>query len=197
MNLTELTTPSVASYPLAAFKDHLHLGSGFIDDGAQDALLEAYLGTAIATIEGRTGKVLLERDYSWEITTWYATNRQGLPVSPVSAVSSVALVAMDGTETIIDPAKYALRKDDFRPELIANCLPHIPANSTVRIVFTAGYGAAWSDVPVDIAHAVMILAAGFYANRGDCAESGEAAMPFGVQAILERYRSVRLMGDSL
>lgn len=118
-------------------------------------------------------------------------------MSPVSAITSVSLVAFDGVEAIVDAASYALRKDDFRPELIADCLPFIPSSSTARIVFTAGYGPSWDDIPADLAHAVMLLTAALYANRGDCAGSGEAGLPFGVQMILERYRPVRLMGDRL
>ncbi len=195
MNLTELTTPAPASYPLDVLKDHLRI-SGLTDDGSQDALMEGYLGTAISMVEGRTGKVLLEKTYAWEITRWHSSNRQGLPVAPVTVVTEVALVAFDGTETVVDPARYALRKDDFRPELIASCLPTIPHDGRVRLEFTAGYGATWSDIPHDLAQAVILMASHLYGNSGECGDdAGE--LPIGVTMIMERYRTTRLMGDTL
>ena len=50
MMLTEQTTVSGAALPLQALKDHLRLGSGFADDGMQDALVESYLRAAMAVI---------------------------------------------------------------------------------------------------------------------------------------------------
>ncbi|MHA3914576.1 head-tail connector protein [Halovulum sp. GXIMD14793] len=195
MNLTELTTPAAASYPLGHLKDHLRL-SGLSDDGSQDALLEGYLATAISMVEARTGKVLLDKNYVWEITRWHSDMRQGLPVVPVTAITQVALVDLGGVETVIDPARYALRKDGFRPELTSPCLPVIPGNGSARIAFVAGYGPNWTDVPHDLAQAVVLLASYLYGNRGECGAEARA-LPIGVTMILERYRTTRLVGDSL
>lgn len=196
MNLIELTTPLSAAIPIGDFTDHLKLGSGFADDGSQDSLLEGYLRAAISAIEGRTGKVLLQKDYSWELTRWYAPGRQGLPVGPVSGVSAVTLVTAGGADTVVDPAAYTLRKDLFRPELSAGALPSIPTNGMVRIDFTAGFGPAWSDVPPDLAQAVFLLAASNYEARSEAHGAG-GTMPFGVLALIERYKTVRLLGDLL
>ncbi len=195
MNLTEQTTPSVAAYPVRALADHLRLGTGFADDGAQDALLEAYLGAAMACVEARTGKVILEREYLWEISRWHSGDRQGLPVAPVSAVSRVALVDAEGAETVLAPARYRLRPDNFRPELVANVLPAIPHNGTVRITFTAGFGPVWEDAPADIRQAVLMLAAHYFEYRS--LEGGGPELPFGVTALLGRFQTLRLSGDRL
>jgi uncharacterized phiE125 gp8 family phage protein len=55
----------------------------------------------------------------------------------------------------------------------------------------AGYGAAWSDLPADLAQAVLMLAAHYYEYRHDTALSG-GCMPFGVTSLLERYRPLRI-----
>ena len=196
MNLTESTTPPTAAYPVRAFADHLRLGTGFADDGSQDALLEAYLGAAMAAIEARTGKVILEREYVWEISRWNSGTCQGLPVSPVTAVTSVTLVAFDGTETVVPASSYTLRPDSLRPEIVAGALPVIPHNGTVRIVFTAGFGPVWEDAPADLRQAVLMLAAHYYEHR-DLAGEGAGEMPFGVQALIQRFQPVRLSGDRL
>ena len=41
--------------PIQEFKDHLRLGSGFADDGVQDALAVAYLRAALAAHHGEVG----------------------------------------------------------------------------------------------------------------------------------------------
>lgn len=50
MMLSEVTAVPLAALPVAEFKDHLRLGTGFADDGAQDALVEGYLRAAIAAV---------------------------------------------------------------------------------------------------------------------------------------------------
>ena len=65
MMLVEETTVPVSALPVAQFKDHLRLGSGFSDDGIQDAMLESYLRASMAAIEARPGKILIEREFSW------------------------------------------------------------------------------------------------------------------------------------
>lgn len=196
MNLVELTAVAAAALPIAEFRDHLRLGSGFADDGGQDGILEAYLRAAIASIEGRTGKVLLARDFSWDLTRWFACDRQGLPVAPVSALLSLTQVAFDGTETALDLSDVQLREDLFRPQIVARALPSIPTDGVIRITFTAGFGASWSAVPADLAQAVFLLAAGNYEARAGEFGSG-ATLPFGVLSLIERYKTVRLTGDSL
>ena len=196
MNLTELTTTPVAAMPVRAFADHLRLGTGFADEGAQDGVLEGYLRAAIAAVEGRTGKVLLARDFEWELTRWYAPDRQGLPVGPVSAVSAVTMIGADGAETAVAADRWRLRPDLYRPEIVARPLPTIPSGGWVRISFTAGFGAGWSEVPADLRQAVFMLAAENYEARAELHGRG-ATMPFSVLGLIERYRTVRLLGDVL
>ena len=70
MILTQITTIPPAHLPVAAFKDHLRLGSGFSDDSLQDGVLQTYLRAAIAAIEGRTGVIIPRRDFLWSLTRW-------------------------------------------------------------------------------------------------------------------------------
>ena len=81
MMLSELSPVAQAALPVQAFKDHLRLGTGFADDGAEDALAEAYLRAALAAIEARTGKAILARDCRLELTDWRDDWAQALPVA--------------------------------------------------------------------------------------------------------------------
>lgn len=193
MLLTELTTVPTAALPIDGFKDHLRLGSGFTDDGLQDDILDGFLRAAIAAIEARTGKILVERDFSWTLTAWRDDLRQPLPLAPVNDILQVVLTTRVGDDVLIPADRYGLERDDQRPALVssASCLPTIPPGGSIRIELRAGFGAVWSEVPADLRQAVMMLAAHFYEFRHETALNGDT-MPFGVSALIERYRTVRL-----
>ena len=190
MMLEELTAVATANLPVRAFAEHLKLGSGFADDGEQDAVLEVCLRSAMAAIEVRIGKALMTRSFRWELTRWVVSGEQGLPVAPVVNVNSVILVDRSGGETVVDAASYVLERDSQRPRIVGN-LPSIPDGGHVVLSFDAGFG-GWDDVPADLRQAVLLQAASFYENR--VGEGRVNGMPFGVSALIEAYRSIRIGG---
>lgn len=195
MMLTEMTTVAALALPVQALKDHLRLGSGFTEDGLQDGLIEAYLRAAIAVVEGRIGKVLLQKRFKLVLEDWRSADEQALPVAPVSAVVSASVVDASGVALVLDAARYRLVQDIHRPKMAAVgvLLPTVPTDGRAEVVFDAGFGATWAAVPVDLAQAVLLLAAEYYETRqpGDAGASG---LPFPVQALIERWRTVRLLG---
>lgn len=194
MMLNEVTAVPETALPLAEFRDHLRLGTGFADLGAEDAALLSYLRAAIAAIEGRTAKALISRGFRLALTGWRWGDMQTLPIAPVSAVTALRLVDAAGAETPV-AAGWRLVPDMARPriEALGAALPAIPGGGRVEIDFTAGFGASWSALPVDLAQAVFLLAAQYYELRHDGAAEG-GAMPFGVMALIERWRTVRVLG---
>ena len=195
MMLTEQTGVPTLALPVQEFKDHLRLGTGFADDGVQDALAEGYLRAAIAAIEGRIGKMLISRDFLLSLSEWRTDDAQAFPVAPVSAIGGVNVLDRDGLATLIAAARYRLQRDTQRPKIVAagGSLPGIPTGGTVEIAFTAGFGPAWINVPVDLAQAVFLLAAQFHENRHEAGDRA-SALPFGVMALIERWRTVRVLG---
>ena len=192
MILIELTTIPQGTLPVAALRDHLRLGTGFADDALQDVLLEGFLGAALAAIEARTGKILIQRNFGWTLTAWRNAERQPLPLAPVTAIIGLFDVDAQGGETAVTQG-WQLEMDDQRPALVAtgSCLPTIHSGHSLRIEMQAGYGPGWTDLPADLRQAVMMLAADFYEHRSGGA-TGEQAIPFGVLSLIERYRTVRL-----
>ncbi|MDM7931179.1 head-tail connector protein [Tabrizicola sp.] len=195
MMLTEETPVLVAALPLAELKDHLRLGSGFTDDGLQDGLIESYLRAALAAIEGRIGKVLFRRRFHWVLECWRDQDEQALPVAPVAGVLSLTLVDADGTEALVPDTTYRLIPDLHRPRIGSKSatLPSIPTNGLVKVVFDAGFGPGWTDVPVDLRQAVLLLASEYYEHRHEGGEQS-AGLPFGVVTLIERWRTVRILG---
>ena len=159
MMLTEETPVPSLALPVEEMKDHLRMGSGFADDGLQDGLIETYLRAAMAAIEGRIGKMLFQRPFLWVLDCWRDGDEQALPVAPVSAISSVTLVDAAGGEVVVPASAYRLIPDLHRPRLAGKgtMLPTIPNDGLVKVVFLAGFGAAWADMPVDLRQAVLIF----------------------------------------
>jgi uncharacterized phiE125 gp8 family phage protein len=194
MMLTEETPVPQAALPVEEMKDHLRMGSGFADDGLQDGLIETCLRASLAAIEGRIGKMLFQRRFLWVLDCW-RDDEQALPVAPVSSLVSVTLVDAVGGEVAVVPAAYRLVKDLHRPRLAGKggSLPTIPGEGVARVVFDAGFGAAWTDIPVDLRQAVLLLAGEYYEHRHD--DGAQAAgLPFGVVTLIERWRTVRILG---
>lgn len=195
MMLMEETEVAQAALPLAAFRAHLRQGTGFAEDGLQDVVLESFLRAAMSAIEARTGKILLKRDFRLTLASWRDATGQAMPVAPVDAVTGVAVLDRDGVERVVDPALYRLERDSQRPRLVpvAALLPVVPQGGSVVIAFQAGMGADFDALPADMRQAVMLLAAHYYEYRDETGLSA-GCMPFGVTSLIERYRTVRLLG---
>ena len=198
MILTEVSAPPAAAVPVRAFAAHLALGSGFADDGAQDAVLELYLRAAMAAIEARLGRALLARDFAWSVGCWREEASQTLPIGPVRSVESVTLVAADGAEAAVDPEGWSVRARQPAAAARRALRAEPAADSALRAgrdpLRSAGFGETWDEVPADLRQAVFLLAAHFYENRS---ESGAVAgsMPFGVLVLIEAYRTARIGGS--
>lgn len=193
--LVEQGAVPLAALPVAQFRDHLRLGTGFADGGLQDGLLESYLRAAIAAVEGRIGKALVTRRFLWETAAWSGRPSQALPLAPVSAVIEVALVDAAGARTVLSPSLWRLRRDAHRPKLepVSGFFPPVPPGGMAEVVFDAGFGPQWGAVPSDLSQAVLLLAAEFYERRHDGNE-GWTALPALVQSLISRWRTVRVLG---
>ncbi|SIQ04760.1 phage conserved hypothetical protein, phiE125 gp8 family [Paracoccus thiocyanatus] len=200
MMLVEVTAPAAAALPVAVLRDHLRLGTGFgmpgdgAGDGAETAALAGFLRAAIATVEARTGKVLLARRFRLRLEAWRDPQGQPLPLAPVEAVETVEIADAAGAVAVVDPAAWRLVADMQRPVLapVGTVLPAVPQGGFAEINFRAGFGAEWAQVPADLAQAVLLLAARYHEDRSF--EGSAGALPFGVGALIERWRSVRVLG---
>lgn len=195
MMLTEVTAVPGAALPVEALKDHLRMGSGFVLPAGQEDLLAGYLRAAMAAIEGRIAKALIERRFRWELEAWRDPAEVALPLAPVGGIVSVTLVdAADGM-VVLPGAAWRLVRDLHRPRLsgAAGALPMVPTGGKAVVEFDAGFGPVWADVPADLQQAVLLLAAEFYEHRHDDGTSG-AGLPFGVVTLIERWRQVRVLG---
>ena len=198
MMLIEQTTVPTLALPVQALKNHLRLGTGFADDGMQDGLIESYLRAAMAAIEGRIGKVLIAWAFKWTLEDCRSGGEQALPVAPVASITALTLLDRDGNGEVVLATQYRLVQDTHRPKLQASglILPQVPMGGRVEIEFIAGFGATWGEVPADLAQAVLMLAAEYYERRHEGGMRSDAGLPFGVVTLIERWRTVRVLGGA-
>lgn len=198
MMLIEQSAVPEAALPVAAFRAHLRLGTGFADDAVQDGLIVPLLRAAMAAIEGRTGKALLARRFVWTLSAWRDADRQALPVAPVRQIVRLSLMDRSGAERVIEEGAYRLERDAHRPHLASarGALPLIPLGGRAEVLLEAGFGAEWEAVPADLAQAVFLLAAQYHEHRHE-AGSADGGMPFGVAGLIERWRTVRILGGGM
>jgi len=183
MVLIEETAVPEAALPLDEFRAHLRMGTGFADDDLQDGVLENYLRAAISSIEARTGKILIERNFSWSLGEWRCAEGQALPVAPVKSLTRLVLRDRAEGEEEIDPGQYWLDADTQRPAIrpADGVLPAIHLGGVAEISFTAGFADEWAELPSDLGQAVLLLAAHYYENRHETV-SESTGMPFGVSS---------------
>lgn len=195
MMLTEETSVLISALPVQALKDHLRLGTGFSDGNMQDGLIESYLRAALSAIEGRTGKAILQRRFKLVLQDWRDGSEQALPVAPVVSIAAVTLYSVTGVATVLSASSYRLIADTHRPKLAAvgYLLPMVPTDGRIEVLFDAGFGAVWSGVPPDLRQAVFLLAGQYYEQRNDFT-GAPIGLPYPVQALIERWRTVRVLG---
>lgn len=190
MDQTELP---VSALPMAEFRAHLRLGTGFAEDSLQDVVLESFLRAALAAVEARCGKVLIARVVTWRLQEWRNQQSEVLPLAPVTSVEAVRLLDVEGLPSEVAASRYRLEMDAHFPKLRASgaCLPAPVLGGQVEIVASVGFAAQWSGVPADLQQAVMMLAAHYYEYRNETTlDTG--CMPFGVSSLIARYRPVRI-----
>ena len=193
MILTETSPAAVNPVPLDEFAAHLRLAQGFADDAAEDALLELYLRNATSVVEARIGKALIRRGFKLQVGAWSRDGRLVLPIGPVAAINSLRFVR-DAVTIAVSADAWSLELGSSRQLLSGSgggALPTIPNDHLAELIFDAGFGASWNDVPGDLRQAVMLLAAHYYENRYGVTEPGQG-IPIAVQALLETQRPVRL-----
>ncbi|WP_333829497.1 head-tail connector protein [Pararhodobacter sp.] len=190
MDVTETSGVPESALPIAGFRAHLRLGTGFADEVSSDGALAGYLRAAIAVIEGRTGKVLLSRSFRMVLAQWRWPDTQALPVAPVSAVEALAIRKGTGDVSVVAPGRWRLVVDRHRPRIAATgaVLPTIPQGGQAEVDFTAGFGASWDAVPDDLAQAVFLLAAHYYEGR----TGAGAELPVSVAALISRWSALRV-----
>jgi uncharacterized phiE125 gp8 family phage protein len=155
-----------------------------VDGAEEDALILHCLASARRQVEALSGQRLITQ--RWRVVLDAANLPAGplpLPFSPLQAVEALSLTQADGSTATPDAASW--RHDDAGLWLA----PGLTAHSLV-LTLRLGYGDAAAAVPEPLLHAVRLLLARAFEQRGD--GEGEAALPAAVPGLLAPFRRLRL-----
>jgi uncharacterized phiE125 gp8 family phage protein len=190
--LTDLAPPPVVAAQIAALAAQLRLPAGYAEEPDGAARLAVLFQASVAHIEARIARALVRRAFRLDVRAWPADGRVILPVAPVARLVSLDVVDAEGGRTGWDIGQAWLDALGSAPNARAVPLhewPFIPDGGHAEMVFEAGYGAEWADVPPDLRLAVLMLATTLHDAGLD---RDTAALPFGVVALTEPYRRVRI-----
>lgn len=181
-----LTPPASEPLSLTEIKAWLR-----IDGAEEDATLAALVTAARMTVERQSGRLLNSQAWRLIGDLWPTDGVLRLPVGPVSAVTAVRVFDSLGAATTVSPSTYRL--EAARGRLIFTQSPTQPGRlqSGVEVDLTCGYGAAATDAPEPLRHAIRLLAARWFERRGDEPADGRA-LPGDVKLLIAPFRAPRL-----
>jgi len=185
MPLQLTTPPSTEPVTLAEAKAHLK-----VDTTDDDTLISSLIAAARARAEWHTHRAFIAQGWTLWRDAWPANGIFEIPLSPLQSVTAVTSYALDDAATIFDTSTY-LVDTASEPARIAFDCDTAPSNlrriNAIAIAFTAGYGAATTDVPEPIRRAILAIVADLYIHRGDDTPTPDTAL-----ALLAPYRVLNL-----
>ena len=198
-----VTPPALEPVPIDVLRRHLRIDT--LDD---DDLLATYLSTARTMAEVFLNRALITQTLRWvtaheppassfpmfPFNAWiyplwmpYSLLFQRpveLPRSPVQSVASVKVGLWGQDDSTLDASLYDLdiSTEPARLKLLQGA-GGFPSDHTI-VEYVVGYGDSAASIPPPIVHAVMMIVAFLYENRGD--EMVE--MPEVARSLLWPYR---------
>lgn len=199
MTLSITTPPAVEPVTLDEAKAQLR-----VTYDQEDALIAGLITAARQRIEAELGVALIATAFRETHDAWPLEVTTAVPVtdplaalfsgpvrllrSPLISVQAVAVADGSGSFQTVNPASYAAevasRPGRIAPYDVAWPVPGVPTGG-VRIDYTAGYGAAESDVPAPLRQAILQLVADGFEHRSDAPLSS-------IEPWLAPFRRVRL-----
>jgi len=185
--LRRISAPAENPVALSEVKQRLRID---INDADEDADIEMMIADAVARIDGPHGVGIAMVSQQWELRLDYFPYIIELPLYPVISVDSITYVDGNGTEQTVAAVDY--QTDIYsNPARIKPAYAHTWPTpradlATVKVTFTAGYGAA-ADVPADLKQAILLTIGHAYAHRESVTMGNPEVLPEGAQSILNRY----------
>lgn len=206
MPLQQISAPSIEPVTLAEAKNHLKVDS---DLTADDALINMLITAARTYAETYTGRSLISQQWRLVLDSFPGPSLVGIPMgvpyslpghaivlerSPIISLDSIQYTAMDGSNQTMSASQYVADLTGPAPRITpvfgAIWPIALPQIGSVRVNYTAGYGAAAANVPEGIRQWILMRLSTLYANREEVAILGRGKvdpLPF-VDGLLDPYR---------
>jgi uncharacterized phiE125 gp8 family phage protein len=198
MSLTLTSAPAAEPVSLAEAKAFLRVAHA-----DEDTLISDLLQSAREHVEAVTGLALITQSWRETLDAWPQRRVSAcgqavrLRRRPLISVDALRVYDRGGAAQLIDPAQY--RVEPGEPGRLIALLPFtLPPPERlaggIEIDFTAGFGAAASDVPAVLQEAILQLTAARYGGveRAEIAARGEEGSPESVATLLSPWRRLAL-----
>ncbi len=168
MGLTQTSAPAVE--PLSTAEAKKHLKVEFADE---DTLIDSLIVAARIMAEAYTVRQLITATYTLTLRDFPGGfGKIDLSPTPLGSVSSITYLDTSGTSQTLATSVYEAVTDDVSAKVVlkpSQVWPSVQSGKyeTVTVTFTAGYGAAGSNVPESARTGMLLLIGDFYHNRGD------------------------------
>ena len=186
MVLKLVTAP--ASEPLTTDEAKAHLK---VSGSSEDAYIDSIVKAARTSVERYLNRALITQTWKAYFDHW--EDKMGLGLAPVSSITSVkyydetaSLTTLTSSlyyeDLISEPGRIVRKYDSVYPEL------ETQRPNGIVVEFVAGYGAS-TDIPGDILHAIKLLVADYYDNKGEVVVGTIAVrIPAHIKNLLHDYR---------
>lgn len=191
MTLRLITAPTVEPVSLADLKTQVR-----VSGSAEDALLSIAIKAARLQCEARTERALITQTWEQVLPAFPTDDGGALELGRPPVVSVVSVKYLDATTSTLatlDPAAYTV--DTITHPGWVLPVTNWPATAelpnAVQVRFTAGYGAAETDVPEDLRSWMLLTAAYLYAQREAVDMTGKSTALPGrfYDSLLDPYRN--------
>ena len=195
-SLTTETAPAVEPVSVSEAKAHLR-----VDISDDDAYIGALITAARRYCEEYLDRALVSQQLTVRMDTFpyeFELPRPPMATSGTLTATTVTYALDPGssgtatpTTTTLSASSYRVDRDStpgrIRTVYGGSWPSHLSDPNSVTVTWWAGYGAAGSDVPQSIRHAMLMLIGHLYENRQAAVATGAVPqdVPFGVKALLD------------
>jgi uncharacterized phiE125 gp8 family phage protein len=152
--------PTIDPVTTADAKAHLR-----VTGSTEDAYISSLITVAALRVQAMTRRTLINTTYLW--TTDALFDEMRLPVGPVSALGAITLYDEADAPTVVSSSVYRLSQELLVVKKRNEDWPDVDLRNSdpVTVAFTSGYGAATTDLPEPLVHAVKLLLSHWFENR--------------------------------
>jgi len=189
MSAILLVPPAAEPWTVAEAKAFLR-----VEHDADDAIIASLIAAARGHVEALTRRALITQTWRFVLDAWPADGRIALRMGPLRALIAARVFDHANNASAIDVETFVV---DAAANVIASPCWSLPMpgrfTAGIELDVQLGYGANAADVPDALRHAVRMLIAHWYENRGLAAIGASVAvLPAGAGALIAPYRMLSL-----
>ena len=193
MALTLKTGPLVEPVSLTDVRTYLRIDASTTDE---DTLLTSLITAARLTLETETACAFIAQTWEQRLDAWPDTPIV-LHKSPLISLDTLEIIDEADVRTLVPSSLYSLDATSTPARVALRNGQTWPATKRalagIAAGFTAGYGAAATDVPAPLRQAILYLVSHWFERRDPVAQGpGGAELPATVSALIAPFRSIGL-----